>query len=135
MNINQATDYAFRAVLNLAKKPKGKVVDAQTISAQEVIPIRFLLKIMPSLIKSGIINSQRGVGGGYFLAKNPREISFLDVVEAIEGPIYINRCLADPKACSKNGAGYCGVHLALREVQKNLREDLQKRNFGELLKD
>lgn len=71
MNLNQATDYAFRAVLFLAGQGEGKVVEAQQIAQKEIIPMRFLLKIMPSLIKAGIIGSQRGVGGGYYLAKKP----------------------------------------------------------------
>jgi len=134
MNINQATDYALRAVLYLAKQPQGKVVEAQQISQKEVIPMRFLLKIMPSLIKAGIVRSQRGVGGGYYLAKDPGEITFLDVVEALEGPVYINRCLIDYDYCSKKGAPTCQIHQALAGIQEKLSAELRSHNFGHLLK-
>ncbi|MDA8211715.1 MAG: Rrf2 family transcriptional regulator [Clostridia bacterium] len=133
MNINQATDYAFRAVLFLAKQRSGKVVEAQTIAEQEVIPMRFLLKIMPSLIKAGIVKSLRGVGGGYFLSKSPREITFLDVVEAMEGRIHINRCLEDNGYCSKQGAPTCQIHRSLAAIQANLVAELKNHNFGDLI--
>lgn len=133
MNINQATDYAFRAVLFLAGQPPGKVVEAQQISRQEVIPMRFLLKIMPSLIKAGVVRSQRGVGGGYMLAKTPSEINFLDIVEAIEGPIHINRCLEDYSYCSKKGAPECQVHRALADIQQKLVRDLESHKIADIL--
>ena len=133
MNLNQATDYAFRAILFLARQPVGKVVEAQAISTKEVIPMRFLLKIMPSLIKAGIVRSQRGVGGGYALTKEPGEITLLDVVEAIEGPVKINRCLEDYNYCSKKGAPTCPVHQALDSIQEKLTGELSSHNFGQLL--
>lgn len=134
MIINQATDYAFRAVLFLAKLGEGKVVEAQNIAKTEVIPMRFLLKIMPSLIKAGIVGSQRGVGGGYYLAKNPKDITFLDVLKAVEGPIAINRCLIDYDLCSKNGAPHCQIHQSLASIQANIESELRKHNFGNLIK-
>ena len=133
MIFNQATDYAFRAVLYLAGQPSGKMVEAQTISRSQVIPMRFLLKIMPSMIKAGIVKSQRGVGGGYYLAKLPEDISLLDVVEAVEGPVRINRCLIDPSYCSKDGAPECTVHRTLAAIQDKLVRDLESVNFRELL--
>ncbi len=135
MYLNQATDYAFRAVLYLASQPKGKVVEAQVISKSESIPMRFLLKIMPSLIKAGIVRSQRGVGGGYCLARTPEAITFLDVVQAIEGPVAINRCLLDADYCSKKAAPYCRVHRALAGIQETLMEELKRHNFGKLIKN
>lgn len=133
MNLNQATDYAFRAILHLANQPKGMMVEAQSIAQTQVIPMRFLLKIMPALIKAGIVGSRRGVGGGYYLAKAPKSINLLDVVEAIEGPIFINRCLADQRYCSKQGVPTCQVHRALTDIQDSLMKELKNRNFGDLL--
>jgi len=133
MNINQATDYGFRAVLFLAQQPNGEVVEAQTIANSQVVPMRFLLKIMPSLIKAGIVRSQRGVGGGYALARNPKDITLLNVVEAIEGPIYLNRCLMDEDLCSKQGPPSCQVHQALADIQKRLSNDFDSYNFADLM--
>ncbi|MDA8442694.1 MAG: Rrf2 family transcriptional regulator [Peptococcaceae bacterium] len=134
MTLNQATDYALRAVLFLAKQPQGEVSEAQIIAHQEIVPMRFLLKIMPSLIKAGIVKSFRGVGGGYTLAKPPGEITFLDVVEAVEGPIAINKCLTDYAYCTKHGAPACEIHSALADVQAKLRGELRALNFQDLIR-
>ena len=133
MNLNQATDYAFRAILHLANQPKGVMVEAQSIAQTQVIPMRFLLKIMPALIKAGIVGSRRGVGGGYYLTKAPGDITLLSVVEAIEGPVFINRCLADQRYCSKQGVPTCQVHRALADIQDRLIAELKNHNFGDLL--
>ncbi|PKM76910.1 MAG: Rrf2 family transcriptional regulator [Firmicutes bacterium HGW-Firmicutes-15] len=132
MNINQASDYGFRAVLYLAQAGT-KVVEAQTIAQNEVVPMRYLLKIMPSLIKAGIVRSQRGVGGGYALARDPRDITLLDVIEAIEGPIRLNRCLLDEGYCSKQGPPDCKIHQALADIQQKLDSDLSSYNFADFL--
>lgn len=131
MILNQATDYAFRAVYYLSRLPIGEVVEAQRIAVQEHIPMRFLLKIMPSLIKAGIIKSVRGAGGGYALAKKPKDITLLEVVEAIEGPIKINKCLIEPKYCNKQAAPACVIHQTLGDIQATLVEELKKRNFAD----
>ncbi|AVX21288.1 MAG: RrF2 family transcriptional regulator [Bacillota bacterium] len=131
MVLNQATDYALRAVACLVRH-QGEKVEAQQIAREEVIPMRFLLKIMPSLIKAGIVRSIRGAGGGYQLAKKPKEITFLEVVEAIEGPLAINKCLLDYAACNKKGAPACSIHQALARIQGKLVEALREQNFANL---
>jgi len=133
MIINQATDYGFRAVLFLAGQEQGKMVEAQLIAREVVIPTRFLLKIMPSLIKAGIVRSQRGTGGGYALARIPGDISLLDILEAIEGPIHLNRCLIDPVHCSREAAPDCKVHQALAEIQERLAADFAHCTVADLL--
>lgn len=133
MQINQATDYSFRVVLYLSTLPRGEVVEAQTIAQTQCIPMRYLFKIMPSLTRAGIITSQRGVGGGYVLAKDPAEISLLDVIEAIEGPIRLNRCFIDEHYCSRNGPPDCPVHQALAGIQQRLNADFNKVVFSDLL--
>lgn len=133
MNINLATDYGFRAVLFLAQQPDREVVEAQIIAQSQVIPMRFLLKIMPCLTKAGIVRSQRGVKGGYALARHPRDITLLDVLEAVEGPIRLNRCLIDPDYCSKQGPPECEIHQALAEIQKRLSRDFASYRFSDFI--
>ena len=132
MQLNQATDYAFRAVLHLSALPPGEKVTAQTIATAQEIPMRFLLKIMRSLTQAKIIKSFRGVEGGYALAKPPEKITLLDVIEAIEGPIRINRCLLDQSYCTKHWAPHCPVHYILEKIQNNLIQELADHNFAEL---
>jgi len=105
------------------------MVEAKLIAEEEHIPIRFLLKILRLLTKDGLVNSHRGVNGGYALARHPSQITLLDVVKAIEGPITINRCLYDPEECSKLYSERCPVHEALFELQNFITEHLNRYNF------
>ena len=132
MKINQATDYAFRAVFYLSLLPSGKVVEAKLIAEDENIPTRFLLKIFPRLIQAGIVESHRGTGGGYSLARKPAEITLKDVLEAVEGPVMINRCLISPEGCNKNHSAICPVHNALLNIQQTLNRELGKYTFKSL---
>ncbi|MCL4514675.1 MAG: Rrf2 family transcriptional regulator [Firmicutes bacterium] len=132
MQLTQATDYAFRAALLLAMAGEGEIVDAQTISSREKIPIRFLLKIMRSLVQAGIMKSHRGINGGFSLARPPREIALLDIVEAVEGAIRINRCLLDPDYCSKHWASHCPVHSALANIQAAIASEFSRYNLADL---
>ena len=135
MRLNQATDYAFRAVLYLSRLAPEEKAEAQSIAASEEIPMRFLLKIISLLTQAGIIKSFRGTGGGYALARLPVAITMLDVVEAVEGPICINRCLINPAYCSKKWAARCGVHRVLDVLQAQIYSELTRHNFEELAKD
>lgn len=129
MRLNQATDYAFRAVLHLSRLPRGQVVEAKSIAESERIPIRFLLKILRLLTRAGIVESYRGINGGYALARPPAEITMLDVIEAIEGPIRINRCLISPGECNKGASPRCPVHNALFSVQQAMVDRFSRYNF------
>lgn len=133
MQLTQATDYSFRVVLYLAGLEPDVVVTAKDIADHEEIPMRYLLKTLRSLVKAGILRSFRGPEGGYALAKEPKDISLLDVVEAVEGPIAINRCFMQADYCSKHWAHVCPVHQVLGEIQHKLAQDLAQHNFGDLL--
>lgn len=132
MQLTQAADYALRAVLYLVKRGSDEIVPAQMIAGHEQIPMRFLLKIMRVLIQAGIIKSHRGVEGGYSLARPPETVTLLDVVEAVEGPVMINRCLIAPEYCNKDATGYCEIHHALAKIQGQLIQELGRHNFREL---
>ncbi|MFZ5897638.1 MAG: RrF2 family transcriptional regulator [Bacillota bacterium] len=132
MRLNQATDYAFRAVLYLARLPRRQVVEARLISEEERIPMRFVLKILRTLSQAGIVQSYRGINGGYALAKPPAEITMLDVIEAMEGPIRINRCLIAPEECNKRFSSRCPIHHALFSVQQAMVDQFRRYNFAAL---
>ncbi|AJA47682.1 transcriptional regulator, BadM/Rrf2 family [Clostridium pasteurianum DSM 525 = ATCC 6013] len=134
MNITQESDYAIRAVLILSKNKEKDILDAKTICELGSIPLRFLLKLLRKLIKSGIVKSYRGVNGGYSLAKEPIDINLKDIIEAIEGPIAINRCLYDKDSCSAGKGDNCCIHAALYRVQSTMINELEKINFENLRK-
>ncbi|MDD4600624.1 HTH-type transcriptional repressor NsrR [bioreactor metagenome] len=132
MQLNVATDYAFRLVLNLAMLSEGEIVNGHAIADQEKIPPRFLLKIVRFLTKAGIVRSYRGVDGGYSLGKPAVGISLLDVINAMEGPIAIHRCLKDGEDCNKTEGHLCPVHQALAVIQSQMVDGLSKVNFDRL---
>ncbi|PRX31722.1 BadM/Rrf2 family transcriptional regulator [Orenia metallireducens] len=137
MRLSQAADYALRAVLYLARQGEGTIVDAQTICEDEKIPKRFLLKIFRELAQTRIIESYRGKNGGYALALDPAKITLRDVIEAVDGPIVVNRCLIDPAECNKiNGSSCrtCKIHGALFDVQQTIVSKLDEYSFADLLK-
>jgi Rrf2 family protein len=130
MNITQESDYAIRAILILANE--DSILDANAISKESSVPLRFLLKILRKLGQAGIVKSYRGAAGGYRLNKAPKDITLLDVIQAIEGKIQINRCFYDEAACNSKLNGNCSIHRALFDVQLKLTNELKKINFDDL---
>jgi len=119
MVLNQATDYAMRMLLFLAKKDSGCFTGAASICAEELIPKKFLFKIMRNLTKVGMVKSVSGKDGGFMLVRKPEDITIYDVIEAVEGPIPLNKCLLDPNKCNKNATTHC----TLRKELEKLRND------------
>ena len=135
MKITQEADYALRIILFLCQISFGKRVEARVISESENITLRFSLKILRKLTKQNLVKSFRGVKGGYMLNKDPKDITLREVVEAIDGPIYVNRCLDDKEYCNMKRTNTCKIHKSLAKVQKILREELEKITFEDLLKE
>ncbi|MBE0599383.1 MAG: Rrf2 family transcriptional regulator [Desulfuromonadales bacterium] len=133
MVITRATEYAIRAVLFLAKQPRGEIVFKKDICQTQDITPAFLTKILQPLIKAGIVGSQRGVGGGFFLLKDPGDVTLLDVVRAQEGPLLLNNCLEQPGICNKEL--FCPVHGAWKEVRGQLLGTLGDYSFARLVQE
>lgn len=132
MKITQESDYALRVVVYFSTlEPKAKV-SANIIAENQNIPLRFLLKLLQKLKKADIVESFMGVNGGYALKKSPKDISLKDVIEAVEGPIHLNRCLLNPEECNNKGPDKCLIHNALGNVQEVLIEQLSSINFKDI---
>ncbi len=131
MIITRATEYAIRALLYLARQPRGEIVFKKDICSHQDITPAFLTKILQPLIKEGIVGSQRGVGGGFFLRKDPTEVTLLDVVVAQEGPLYLNECLTDGDSCEREV--FCPVHGAWKEVRQDMMATLRRYSFAQLV--
>lgn len=99
MQITRQADYALRAMLYLAKTDPNTRSSTSQIAEDQRIPPSFLAKIISQLSIAGLIHTSRGARGGVSLAHRPEEISLLEVVEAIDGPILLNECTEDPSAC------------------------------------
>ena len=130
MQITREGDYGIRSVLYLSRQPFKKISFVNEISEEYKIPRSFLAKILQKLVKAKLIRSYRGVKGGFSLAKQAREISMLDVIEAIEGKMCLNICLLDKRKCSFSKQ--CPVNPVWAHVQGKFVDMLRKMNFEEL---
>ncbi len=132
MVITRATEYAIRTVIFLAQQPKDEIVLKKDICRTQDVTPAFLTKILQPLIKTGIVSSQRGVGGGFLLAKNPDEITLLDILQAEEGPLKLNHCLVDADSCQREE--HCSAHQVWSEVQGEMIKVLQRYSISELVR-
>jgi len=94
------------------------------------IPQSFLAKILQRLVKAGIVQSVRGAGGGFRLARDPAEVTLYDVIRATSGPLFINACAVDKRACQLSSV--CAVHPIWIEVRDEIEAKLDKYNFKDL---
>jgi Rrf2 family protein len=135
--VAQKTEYALRAMTELALQKDAGLVAAREIAEAQHIPLRFLEQQLGTLHKAGLVESFRGAGGGCRLARDPAEIRVADVVDAIEGPMYPMFCLnPEDHTCSQDAA--CGlqelwgdVRVAVRSVfERTTLADLAERHRG-----
>ncbi len=100
MRITLESDYALRILTALAHHEEK--VDAQTIADETLVTLRFALKILHKLVVGEFVTSYKGAKGGYKLAVSPDKITLKAVIELIDGPIAISRCLDSGEACALN---------------------------------
>ncbi len=96
MQFTKAEEYGIFGIMYLASQPPGRITPLSEISENQKVPEKFLAKIFQSLSRSGLIRSHRGVKGGFTLGKPSHEITIKEVVESIQGPYYISKCLTEP---------------------------------------
>ena len=130
MQLTRAGEYGILGTLYLAERHDEPVVMLAQIAEAEGAPESFLRKIFGMLAKHGIVEAQRGRHGGFHLARAPDQISLLEVIEAIEGPIALNVCLLRPESCDKRDD--CPVHHVWEEAQGALLSVLDKHSLGDL---
>jgi Rrf2 family protein len=130
MQITRQTDYAIRCVLYLSRT-KEHVCVVDDIAIMMEIPKSFLAKILQRLTKADIVKSFRGIKGGFQLARNPKRISLLDVIEAIQGPAGMNRCAINKDTCKFSRT--CTVHPVWVELRQKVEQHLEKITFQKLL--
>jgi Rrf2 family protein len=99
LQISRKIEYGLRAMIFLASQPPERTVPFKEIARRMEVPQDFLAKILKVLVEQGLARSTRGAHGGYQLSRPAREISFLDVIEAVEGPVVVNVCQDRHDAC------------------------------------
>jgi Rrf2 family protein len=132
MQITRQADYALRAMLYLARMDKDVRAATSQIADDQQIPPSFLAKIISQLSIAGLILTSRGARGGVTLARTPEEISLLDVVEAIDGPISLNVCSHSSGVCPFGED--CPIQPIWSDAQHELVDRLKSTNFAKLVK-
>lgn len=115
MQITRASDYAVRVMVHLAGLPEGSRVRQAELSKATDVSGHFLSKVLQQLVRSRLIWSQRGSGGGFGLAVPATSVSLLEVVEAIEGPVRLNQCIEEGPSCERKS--WCPAHQVWAEAQ------------------
>ena len=131
MQVTKEGDYALRAVIYLASA-QPRTCSASEVSREQRVPPKFLARIMPKLVKRGIIKSMPGSKGGYQLARPAKQIAFLEVLEAIEGPLRINICLdQDFSDCEYDAL--CGMKQVWQHAQDLMADYFAQVTFDQLI--
>jgi len=131
MQISQKCQYALRAVFELARRADSGPVKIAEIAEAEVIPVRFLEVILSELKQGGFVESRRGAGGGYLLARSPSSITVGELIRFVEGPL-------GPVACLGGGAeGQCELQgsCVFISMWKRAQKAISKVYYGTTIQD
>lgn len=132
-HITRKGDYAIRGMVYLASRPGGTVSLLREVAASVDVPQALLAKIFQDLCRLGFVKSYRGAGGGFELARPASKISLLEVIEAVDGPIGMNRCIVEKGVCGRES--FCGVHPVWKQLQQKVRSELGRVSLLKLAKD
>lgn len=130
MCLTLEADYAVRIVGCLAEERKR--IDAKNISGRTGVSLRFSLKILRKLVAAELVKSFKGMQGGYELAKLPSEITMLDVIRAVDGDYYINRCFEEDFVCTRTEKHSCNYRKIYSEINELVKEKLGSCTFEDL---
>ena len=132
MRITHEADYAMRVAFCLASA--GGKMSAKEIAEKTGVTLRFSLKILRKLIQAGMIESFKGVTGGYQLLLPPEEISLGAIIECIDGPIAINHCLTNEFECTRvDCKADCNFRKIFGSINARLRDDLYGITLDQLI--
>jgi Rrf2 family protein len=129
MKLSRTVAYAVQATLQLAKTGSNLPVPCSQLASDGKMPERFLLQILRNLVTHGILRSTRGVDGGYMLVRSPEEVSLLEVIEAIDGPLNADSNLRDVLSTNSHDR----LQDALSEVTSTARSQLEAIKLSQLL--
>jgi Rrf2 family protein len=133
LKLTKKADYGLIALKHLAKANGGGSATAKEIADSYGIPLPLLAKVLQKLTKTGLLRSLPGTNGGYLLNRDPRRISTLEVIRAIDGPILLTSCFTSHGECDQSDR--CTVREPLRKVHEGIQELLQGITISDLSQD
>jgi Rrf2 family protein len=133
--LSRKSKYGLKALLLLAQERGSQPVLVSELADREAIPKKFLETILLDLKRHGLVDSRKGRGGGYFLHRGPTEITFGDVIRALEGPLALVPCVSQTayRRCTECiDERTCGVRLAMKEVRDATARILDHRTLADM---
>jgi Rrf2 family iron-sulfur cluster assembly transcriptional regulator len=131
--IRRNTDYAIRALVHLAKHHGNGPVSAAVIADEQSFSYQLACKLMQKLTKAGLVESAMGARGGYVLTRPPSGIDLQEVIEVIQGPLSVSKCLLGRDSCCKASA--CPIRDKLGELQVQMASFLGGTTLGDLVEE
>lgn len=126
-------EYAIQGVLYLALKPQGEMTSIKELTKRLDIPYHFLAKILQRLATTGLLTSAKGPTGGFSLGKPAKDITLFDIVEAIDGSDFMDKCVLGFPECS--GRNPCSVHSTWGGLRDQIYEMLVSKNIAEMARE
>lgn len=130
MKLTRGAEYGLRGIIYLARN-QGHCRSLAEIAQTEQVSRKFLARLLKILEKKGIVRVKLGKKGGFELKKSPRRISMLEIVEAIEGKIALNRCLLNDRECYRRCS--CTMYQIWARAQKKFVKELKKTTLDKLI--
>ena len=132
MQLTRTTDYAIRIVCYLAAQ--RQMISTSELSQELSVPSSYIPKITKKLKQAGIIKACEGIKGGYQIAKQPENISLMDVISCTESTMAISRCLEKEEDCSRNYIACCKVHQILLDLQNIYNNRLESVKISDIIR-
>jgi Rrf2 family iron-sulfur cluster assembly transcriptional regulator len=128
--IRRNTDYALRAMAHLAKNYGGESISTRVISEREDISYQLACKLMQKMNDAGLVTSTMGPKGGFTLSKDPSQINLLEIIQAVQGPLSVNKCLAEEDKCPRKDL--CPLTGKMEELQDYIVNFLSDATLGDM---
>lgn len=135
MRLSKRGEYGLRAMIELASCEEGNgIMQIRDLAERQQIPPKFLEQILLTLKNAGLLNSKLGVGGGYYLARSPQEITLGQIVRVLDGPLAPIRCVSqmayEPCGCPDEKT--CGLRLIMLDVRNAIADILDHTTLADV---
>ena len=132
MKISTKGRYGLRTLMDISVNQAKGPVNLNDIAERQGISAKYLWQIVNLLKTAGFVRGTRGPKGGYVLIRDPAQITLLDVIQILEGPVSLVECVDDPDCCTRTDG--CVAHSIWSEVSHAIRESLKKITLAEILR-
>jgi Rrf2 family protein len=130
--LRRNTDYGLRLMVSLAQHYDGDTISTRVLAAEQEVSYQLACKLMQQLHEAKLVESLMGPKGGFRLSRRPAEISLLEVIEVLQGPVRLNRCLLRKAACPRRNQ--CPVRKKIGALQDHIDEFLGAVSLAELVR-